>query len=65
MNKFPSENEMRRELIANGWAPYWHRDNWIKKNEIYSNPDWAGISICEAYIMCQVEKAQKEFDDKK
>lgn len=52
---------MMKKLVKNGWMSYWHKDNWIRKDYDYSNPDWAGVSLSEAYKICLIEETQKEF----
>jgi hypothetical protein len=36
-------------LRDNGWYTAWSEDNWLQRDEEYSNPDWAGMSTEHAY----------------
>jgi hypothetical protein len=41
--------EKQQWLRDNGWRTSWSEDNWLQRDEEYSNPDWAGMSTEHAY----------------
>ena len=42
-----TEGMMRTALAANGYYTLWHEENWVPPES--KNPDYAGMSLLEAF----------------
>lgn len=46
-----TQDQIKETLKANGFYQLWHEDNWVPPNA--SNPDWAGMTMTQAYALLQ------------
>ena len=63
---FPSDDQMKSELLDNNWIQTWNENLWISGDWKFANPDFASISTKEAYIEMKknerIKKNQDTFD---